>query len=79
VPAERVQCRRVAVGAPTEAFSITKWSKNQKAAEAPSNLSITGAYISACRDFRIPRRQATGAAGESSQTDPMVRWREQPF
>jgi len=82
VPAERVHMYGVVgVGAPKgKAFSITKMVEKPKAAEAPSNLSITGRYILQPQIFDILANQATGAGGEIQLTDAMVALaRTQPF
>src|SRR5471030_915257 len=82
VPAERVHMYGVVgVGAPKgKAFSITKMVEKPKAAEAPSNLSITGRYILQPELFEILAKQAAGAGGEIQLTDAMVALaRKQPF
>ena len=82
VPAERVHMYGVVgVGAPKgKAFAITKMVEKPKAAEAPSNLSITGRYILQPEIFEILDKQAAGAGGEIQLTDAMVALaRTQPF
>ena len=71
----------VGVGEPKgKAFSITKMVEKPKAAEAPSNLSITGRYILQPEIFGILEKQAAGTGGEIQLTDAMVALaREQPF
>ena len=74
VPRERVHMYGVVgVGAPKgKAFSITKMVEKPKAAEAPSNLSITGRYILQPEIFDILEKQAAGAGGEIQLTDAML-------
>ena len=82
VPANRVHMYGVVgVGVPKgKAFSITKMVEKPKAADAPSNLSITGRYILQPQIFEILENQATGAGGEIQLTDAMVALaRTQPF
>jgi UTP--glucose-1-phosphate uridylyltransferase len=82
VPTERVHMYGVVgVGAPKgKAFSITKMVEKPKAAEAPSNLTITGRYILQPEIFGILEKQAAGAGGEIQLTDAMVALaRTQPF
>jgi len=82
VPADKVHMYGVVgVGAPKgKAFSITKMVEKPKAADAPSNLSITGRYILQPEIFAILENQATGAGGEIQLTDAMVALaRTQPF
>ena len=82
VPADKVHMYGVVgVGAPKgKAFSITKMVEKPKAADAPSNLSITGRYILQPEIFEILENQATGAGGEIQLTDAMVALaRTQPF
>jgi UTP--glucose-1-phosphate uridylyltransferase len=82
VPSERVHMYGVVgVGAPRgKAFSITKMVEKPKAAEAPSNLSITGRYILQPEIFAILEKQAAGAGNEIQLTDAMVALaRKQPF
>ena len=63
-----------------KAFSITQMVEKPKAAEAPSNLSITGRYILQPEIFDILENQATGAGGEIQLTDAMVTLaKTQPF
>jgi len=82
VPADRIQMYGiVGVGATRgKAFAITKMVEKPKAAEAPSNLSITGRYILQPQIFDILEKQAVGAGGEIQLTDAMVALAEmQPF
>lgn len=82
VPMDRVHMYGVVgVGEPKgKAFSITKMVEKPKAAEAPSNLSITGRYILQPEIFSILENQATGAGGEIQLTDAMVALsKSQPF
>ena len=82
VPKERVHMYGiVGVGEPKgKAFSITKMVEKPKAAEAPSNLSITGRYILQPEIFGILEKQAAGTGGEIQLTDAMVALaRTQPF
>jgi UTP--glucose-1-phosphate uridylyltransferase len=55
-----------------KAFSITKMVEKPKAADAPSNLSITGRYILQPEIFGILEKQAAGAGGEIQLTDAML-------
>ncbi len=51
-----------------------------KAAEAPSNLIITGRYILQPEIFDILEKQAAGAGGEIQLTDAMIALAQtQPF
>ncbi len=82
VPMERVHMYGVVgVGeSKGKAFSITKMVEKPKAAEAPSNLSITGRYILQPEIFDILENQTTGAGGEIQLTDAMVALaKTQPF
>jgi UTP--glucose-1-phosphate uridylyltransferase len=82
VPSERIHMYGVVgVGAAKgKAFAITKMVEKPKAAEAPSNLTITGRYILQPQIFGILEKQAAGAGGEIQLTDAMVALaREQPF
>jgi len=82
IPKERVHMYGVVgVGVPKgKAFAITKMIEKPKAAEAPSNLSITGRYILQPEIFGILEKQAAGAGGEIQLTDAMVALsRTQPF
>ncbi len=82
VPAERVHMYGVVgVGPPKgKAFAITKMVEKPKAAEAPSNLTITGRYILQPQIFEILEKQAAGTGGEIQLTDAMVALaRTQPF
>jgi UTP--glucose-1-phosphate uridylyltransferase len=71
----------VGIGKPKgKAFSITQMVEKPKAAEAPSNLSITGRYILQPELFDLLGKQAAGAGGEIQLTDAMVALaRQQPF
>lgn len=82
VPADRVHMYGiVGVGASKgKAFAITQMVEKPKAAEAPSNLSITGRYILQPEIFSVLSTQATGAGGEIQLTDAMVQLAcKQPF
>ena len=82
VPRERVPMYGVVgVGAPKgKAFQITKMVEKPKAAEAPSNLTITGRYILQPEIFELLGRQAAGTGGEIQLTDAMLALsRTQPF
>ena len=82
VPAERVHMYGVVGVGPTKgkAFSITKMVEKPKAAEAPSNLTITGRYILQPQIFDILEKQAAGTGGEIQLTDAMTALaRTQPF
>ena len=82
VPIERVHMYGVVgVGATKgKAFSITQMVEKPKAAEAPSNLSITGRYILQPQIFDLLGQQAAGAGGEIQLTDAMVALsHSQPF
>jgi UTP--glucose-1-phosphate uridylyltransferase len=82
VPMERVHMYGVVgIGKPKgKAFSITKMVEKPKAADAPSNLSITGRYILQPELFDILEKQAAGAGGEIQLTDAMVALaKKQPF
>jgi UTP--glucose-1-phosphate uridylyltransferase len=82
VPMERVHMYGVVgVGKPKgKAFEITQMVEKPKAAEAPSNLSITGRYILQPELFAILEKQAAGAGGEIQLTDAMVELaKTQPF
>jgi UTP--glucose-1-phosphate uridylyltransferase len=82
VPMDRVHMYGVVgVGEPKgKAFTITRMVEKPKAAEAPSNLSITGRYILQPEIFTILENQATGAGGEIQLTDAMVALaKSQPF
>ncbi|MFN3659305.1 MAG: UTP--glucose-1-phosphate uridylyltransferase GalU [Pseudolabrys sp.] len=82
VPADRVHMYGI-VGrgeSKGKAFSITQMVEKPKAAEAPSNLSITGRYILQPEIFGILEKQAAGAGGEIQLTDAMVALaKTQPF
>ena len=82
VPPERVHMYGVVgVGAAKgKAFSITNMVEKPKAAEAPSNLSITGRYILQPQIFELLGKQAAGAGGEIQLTDAMKTLaKTQPF
>ncbi len=82
VPADRIHLYGVVGVGPTKgkAFAITKMVEKPKAAEAPSNLSITGRYILQPEIFAILEKQAAGAGGEIQLTDAMLQLsRSQPF
>jgi UTP--glucose-1-phosphate uridylyltransferase len=82
VPKERVHMYGVVgVGAAKgKAFAITQMVEKPKAAEAPSNLTITGRYILQPEIFGILGKQAAGTGGEIQLTDAMVALsRTQPF
>jgi UTP--glucose-1-phosphate uridylyltransferase len=82
VPMERVHMYGVVgVGTPKgKAFEITRMVEKPQAADAPSNLSITGRYILQPELFDILEKQAAGAGGEIQLTDAMVTLAEtQPF
>jgi UTP--glucose-1-phosphate uridylyltransferase len=82
VPLERVHMYGVVgVGeSKGKAFAITKMMEKPKAAEAPSNLTITGRYILQPEIFDILQTQAAGAGGEIQLTDAMVALaKTQPF
>ncbi len=82
VPADRIHMYGVVgVGQPKgKAFAITKMVEKPKAAEAPSNLSITGRYILQPQIFELIEKQAAGTGGEIQLTDAMVALaRTQPF
>jgi len=82
VVAERIHMYGVVgVGAPKgKAFAITRMVEKPKAAEAPSNLAITGRYILQPEIFELLEKQAAGAGGEIQITDAMMELaRSQPF
>ncbi len=82
VLAERVHMYGVVGVGPAKgkAFSITKMVEKPKAAEAPSNLTITGRYILQPQIFDLLEKQAAGAGGEIQLTDAMTALaRSQPF
>ena len=74
VPADRIHMYGVVgVGQRKgKAFAITKMIEKPKAAEAPSNLSITGRYILQPEIFKILETQERGAGGEIQLTDAMI-------
>jgi UTP--glucose-1-phosphate uridylyltransferase len=82
VPKERVHMYGVVgVGqAKGKAFAITKMVEKPKAAEAPSNLTITGRYILQPEIFDLLEKQSAGAGGEIQLTDAMLALsKSQPF
>ncbi len=82
VPKERVHMYGVVgVGeSKGKAFEITKMVEKPKAAEAPSNLTITGRYILQPEIFDLLEKQAAGAGGEIQLTDAMLTLsKTQPF
>jgi len=82
VPQSRVHMYGVVgVGAAKgKAFAITKMVEKPKAAEAPSNLTITGRYILQPEIFALLEKQTAGTGGEIQLTDAMVMLsRSQPF
>jgi UTP--glucose-1-phosphate uridylyltransferase len=82
VPKERIHMYGVVgIGEPRgNAFAITKMVEKPKAAEAPSNLTITGRYILQPEIFEILEKQAAGAGGEIQLTDAMLALKAtQPF
>ena len=82
VPKERVHMYGVVGVGKTKgkAFAITQMVEKPKAAEAPSNLSITGRYILQPDIFGILEKQAAGTGGEIQLTDAMVALaKSQPF
>ncbi|MGH6726160.1 MAG: sugar phosphate nucleotidyltransferase, partial [Pseudolabrys sp.] len=63
-----------------KAFAITQMVEKPKAAEAPSNLTITGRYILQPDIFALLEKQAAGTGGEIQLTDAMMALaRTQPF
>ena len=68
VPMERVHMYGVVgVGAPKgKAFAITQMVEKPKAAEAPSNLSITGRYILQPEIFECWKSRRPAPAAKSS-------------
>jgi UTP--glucose-1-phosphate uridylyltransferase len=82
VPKERVHMYGIVGVGDTrgKAFKVTGMIEKPKAAEAPSNLSITGRYILQPEIFEILGKQAAGTGGEIQLTDAMVQLaRSQPF
>jgi UTP--glucose-1-phosphate uridylyltransferase len=82
VPTERIHMYGVVgVGkSKGKAFAITQMVEKPKAADAPSNLSITGRYILQPEIFELLGKQAAGAGGEIQLTDAMLALaRTQPF
>jgi len=82
VPTDRVHMYGVVGVGPAKgkAFAITQMVEKPKAAEAPSNLSITGRYILQPEIFEVLAKQAAGAGGEIQLTDAMVQLaKTQPF
>ena len=80
VPPDRVHMYGVVGVGPAngKAFSITKMVEKPNAAEAPSNLSITGRYILQPQIFDLLGKQAAGAGGEIQLTDAMIGAGAQP-
>ena len=82
VPMDRIhRYGVVGVGKPKgKAFEITQMVEKPKAADAPSNLSITGRYILQPQIFELLGKQAAGAGGEIQLTDAMLALaKTQPF
>jgi UTP--glucose-1-phosphate uridylyltransferase len=82
VPMDRIHMYGVVgVGKPKgKAFEITQMVEKPKAADAPSNLSITGRYILQPGIFDLLGKQAAGAGGEIQLTDAMLALaKTQPF
>ncbi|HTT47460.1 MAG TPA: UTP--glucose-1-phosphate uridylyltransferase GalU [Pseudolabrys sp.] len=82
VPKERIHMYGVVGVGETKgkAFAITKMVEKPKAADAPSNLTITGRYILQPEIFDLLEKQAAGTGGEIQLTDAMVELaRTQPF
>jgi len=82
VPKERVHMYGVVGVGQTKgkAFQITKMVEKPKAAEAPSNLTITGRYILQPEIFQLLEKQSAGAGGEIQLTDAMLALSQtQPF
>ena len=82
VPMDRIHMYGVVgVGKPQgKAFEITQMVEKPKAADAPSNLSITGRYILQPEIFELLGKQAAGAGGEIQLTDAMLALaKTQPF
>ena len=82
VPMDRIHMYGVVgVGKPKgKAFEITQMVEKPKAADAPSNLSITGRYILQPQIFELLGKQAAGAGGEIQLTDAMLALaKTQPF
>jgi UTP--glucose-1-phosphate uridylyltransferase len=82
VPMDRIHMYGVVGVGPAKgkAFSVTTMVEKPKAADAPSNLSITGRYILQPEIFNILNTQAAGAGGEIQLTDAMLALaKKQPF
>ena len=82
VPMDRIHMYGVVgVGKPKgKAFEITQMVEKPNAADAPSNLSITGRYILQPEVFDLLGKQAAGAGGEIQLTDAMLALaKTQPF
>jgi UTP--glucose-1-phosphate uridylyltransferase len=63
-----------------KAFAITKMVEKPKAADAPSNFTITGRYILQPEIFDLLEKQSAGAGGEIQLTDAMLALsKTQPF
>jgi UTP--glucose-1-phosphate uridylyltransferase len=82
VPMDRIHMYGVVGVGKTKgkAFEITGMVEKPKAADAPSNLSITGRYILQPEIFELLGKQAAGAGGEIQLTDAMLALaKTQPF
>jgi UTP--glucose-1-phosphate uridylyltransferase len=82
VPRDRVSSYGVVGVGPSKgkAFGITQMVEKPKAADAPSNLIITGRYILQPEIFELLAKQERGAGGEIQLTDAMLQlMRKQPF
>jgi UTP--glucose-1-phosphate uridylyltransferase len=82
VPMDRIHMYGVVGVGKTKgkAFEITQMVEKPKAADAPSNLSITGRYILQPELFELLGKQAAGAGGEIQLTDAMLTLaKTQPF
>ncbi|MGE0062359.1 MAG: UTP--glucose-1-phosphate uridylyltransferase GalU [Xanthobacteraceae bacterium] len=82
VPKDRVHMYGVVGVGPSKgkAFGITQMVEKPKAADAPSNLAITGRYILQPEIFDVLEKQSTGAGGEIQLTDAMLALaKSQPF
>ena len=82
VPMDRIHMYGVVGVGKTKgkAFEITQMVEKPKAADAPSNLSITGRYILQPQIFELLGKQAAGAGGEIQLTDAMLALaKTQPF
>ncbi|MDO8877904.1 MAG: UTP--glucose-1-phosphate uridylyltransferase GalU [Pseudolabrys sp.] len=82
VPMDRIHMYGVVGVGKTKgkAFEITQMVEKPKAADAPSDLSITGRYILQPEIFELLGKQAAGAGGEIQLTDAMLALaKTQPF